>query len=236
MTKDPWKKIRQTCFGNIEPIVELLAVSSFVLKDSTNTDSVAYTESLPALSAGTSYDKKISTIAEAKDLNKKLIRMEHLVPLESVQFNFSVKGISKACGAQLSRHRIGQGHVSLSRRYTRQKANFIYPLFDYIEEEPVVRSLYTQLSAYCETSLIHYKSMLDEGVKKQDSRLFMPVNVATERSWWINARALRDLFRLRLDPAAEWEIRRVSFILLDIVYTITPSLFQDIYEKYVDIS
>ena len=236
MIKDPWKKIRQACFGNIEPTIDLVAMSSFTSNDVTDMDSVAYTESLPALAAGTSYDKKVNTTAEAKALNKKLIKMEHLVPLESVQFNFLVRGISKACGAQLSRHRIGQGHVSLSRRYTKQKANFIYPLFDYVEEEPIVRSLYTQLSVYCETSLAHYKSMLDDGVKKQDSRLFMPVNVATERSWWINARALRDLFRLRLDPAAEWEIRRVSFILLDIVYKITPSLFQDIYEKYVDIS
>ena len=60
----------------------------------------------------------------------------------------------------------------------------------------------------------------------------MPVSVSTERQWWINARALRDFFRLRLDLAAEWEIRRLAYMLLDLVYMLTPSLFEDIYEKF----
>lgn len=49
-----------------------------------------------------------------------------------------------------------------------------------------------------------------------------------ERVWWINARALRDFFRLRLAPDAEWEIRRIALMLYDIVIELTPSLFEDI--------
>ena len=221
---DPWKEIRKGCFGNVEPSVELIAktepLGDFDI------------EELPALSASISYGSEVKGIWGAKKLNQQLIQKLHLTPLESVSFNFLVSGISKACGAQLSRHRIGQGHVSLSRRYTKQKSSFIYPLFDYLEDEATVRHLYQVISDTNRSALSSYKNLLDNDAKKGDARLVMPVSVSTERQWWINARALRDFFRLRLDLAAEWEIRRLAYMLLDLVYMLTPSLFEDIYEKF----
>ena len=152
-----------------------------------------------------------------------------------VQYHFLVKNISKACSAQASRTRIGSGHVSLSRRYTLQNKSFCYPRLNYIEDEATAKHIYQIMSDANRRSLHNYTSLLDNGVKKGDSRLVMPVCVATSRSWWLNARSLRYFLNLRLHPSAEDEIRILSFLLLDVVYKVTPSLFQDIYDKYMEL-
>lgn len=229
--KDKWAYLRKDLFGNVEPNVILLALTQPI----GNFDPQEYhdlVEKIPADAASVSYGKTIATTDAAKKLNKKLIEMGHLTPLEAVQFNFKVTGISKACSSQMSRHRVGQGHVGLSRRYTEQRPEFVYPLFDYIEDEQTARKLYVLLSDSNEIQFAKCNALRAEGVKKQDARMIMPVSIATERNWFINARALRDFFRLRLDPAAEWEIRRLARQLLNIVMHITPSLFCDIEKKF----
>ena len=65
-------------------------------------------------------------------------------------------------------------------------------------------------------------------IHKEDARFVIPVSTATERSWWINVRALRDFFRLRLAKDAEWEIRRLAQMMFNIVYPLLPSLFEDV--------
>jgi thymidylate synthase (FAD) len=229
---DPWTEIRKKiCFGNEEPKIELVAITT-PIGSYNHEDPKGDIECIPAIAAGTSYNKEATSIEKAKALNKKLIKMGHNVPLESLTYNFYVTGLSKAAGAQWSRHRIGAGHVSLSRRYTQQQPKFVYPTLNYIKNKDEVEATYKLMSGACENAYRAYKFLIDTGAKKQDARLIMPVNVATTRNAWANARALRDFFRLRLDPAAEEEIRRLAFILLDIVFTATPSLFEDIVEKF----
>lgn len=239
MIKDPWKIIRnEICFGNVEPSVVLVANSFVTSSKYGNDDPWNYPEYLPALSAMISYGSQINSIEKAKALNRNLVKRGHLTPLESLQFNFRVLGISKICGAQISRHRVGQGHVSGSRRFREQSPEFVYPLLSYIETEEEVRSIYSVMSAGVkdcyERSLQLQQPII--GVKKSDARYIISASTATARNWWINARALRDFFKLRLAPDAEWEVRRVAFMLLEIVYKETPSLFEDIYAKYTTTS
>lgn len=232
---DPWKHIRATCFGNVEPNVRLQAITTHAviaegrIVKGPDPDS---TEMLPAISAGISYGKEINTLSplELKALNKKLVKLNHLTPLESIQFNFFVSGISKACGAQLSRHRIGQGHVSLSRRYTEQKPEFVYPILDYISDPEEVKTIYGVNSGGIQDTYERYSQLRQPviGVKKADARYLIPVATATARHWWINARALRDFFRLRLHLTAEAEIRRLADMVFNIVIAATPSLFEDL--------
>jgi thymidylate synthase (FAD) len=231
---DPWKHIRATCFGNVEPSVRLQAITTHAvimegkIVKGPDPDS---TEILPAISAGISYGKETNTLSplELKRLNKKLVNLNHLTPLESIQFNFFVSGISKACGAQLSRHRIGQGHVSLSRRYTQQKPEFVYPMLNYVDDTDHARLIYDVISDGIQDAYERYEQLRKPiiGVKKGDARYLIPVATATSRHWWVNARALRDFFRLRLHPTAEAEIRRLAAMVYNIAMTATPSLFED---------
>jgi thymidylate synthase ThyX len=44
----------------------------------------------------------------------------------------------------------------------------------------------------------------------------------------MNFRAMRNLFKLRLDKTAQWEIREMSGLILDIVKPLAPNVFFDI--------
>ena len=106
---DPWKQLRSECFGNVEPEVVLEAVTvplDNLNKPSDSRDFWDPIETMPAWSAAISYgsrEKMAHDLERRKSLNRKLIDLGHLTPIESLQFNFRVSGISKACGAQISR-------------------------------------------------------------------------------------------------------------------------------------
>lgn len=265
---DPWYSLRQELFGNVEPEVRLEGVTSPLELNgdiySINSPVSTYygdtgldvdwktIEQLPALAAGTSYGSKEKLENDpdrAIKLNKKLIELGHHVPLEIVTYVFNISGISKACGAQLSRYR-HTGHVSASRRYQQQKPAFVYPMLSYIKDKDSASTLLTQMEIVYQKTHAIYQLMRGESdcvennaqiqdylkhnnpIHKEDARLIMPVASATERTWWCNARELRHIFSQRLAKDAEWEIRRLAQMLFNIVYPLTPSLFEDIKERF----
>jgi thymidylate synthase (FAD) len=259
--EDKWKHLRKDLYGNVEPKVKLEAITMPLYPctdlegnpkeepefqyDHTCYDNIygihfKAIEQLPAIAAGVSYgskEKMENDSERAIKLNKKLISQGHLTPFESVQLNFFVSGISKICGAQISRHRVGQGHVSASRRFQTAEPRFVYPTLDYIDDEGEASSYLSRLSQiYSESYQYYYKWFRDMGLHKEDSRLCLPISYATERTWWINVRALRDFFRLRLAADSEWEIRRLAWMMYDLVCPLMPSLFEDILEEKITIS
>ncbi|MDA8406166.1 MAG: FAD-dependent thymidylate synthase [Deltaproteobacteria bacterium] len=235
---DPWKELRSSCFGNVEPEIILEAVT-VPLKNLSphieNSELWETIETIPAWSAAISYgsrEKMADDMERKKSLNRKLIGLGHMTPLESLQFNFRVTGISKACGAQMSRHRIGQGHVSSSRRFQAQGAAFVYPLLSYITEEADAKDALMKLSSANKKAYEIYEDLRNSNkLRKEDARRAIPVASSQERVWWINARALRDFLRLRLPKDAEWEIRRIAVMLYNLVLEATPSLFEDMVIK-----
>ncbi len=235
---DPWKHLRKDCFGNQEPEVTLEAVTAPIElfeKQIDNTQLWSSVETMPAWSAAISYGSREKLSGDRNkqiSLNRKLIELGHHTPLESIQFNFHVAGISKACGAQLSRHRIGQGHVSSSRRFQSQGMSFVYPLLAYIKNEAEAEAALKVISDVNQKAFEIYEKLREESkLHKEDARRIIPVASSQERIWWVNARALRDFFRLRLPRDAEWEIRRLAIMIFNIVNGIAPSLFEDVIVK-----
>ncbi len=235
---DPWKELRSSCFGNVEPEIILEAVTVPLENLGTRMekrDLWETIETLPAWSAAISYgsrEKMADDMERKRSLNRKLIGLGHMTPIESLQFNFRVSGISKACGAQMSRHRIGQGHISSSRRFQAQGAAFVYPLLSYITDETDARDALMKFSDVNRKAYEIYEDLRNSNkLHKEDARRAIPVASSQERVWWINARALRDFLRLRLPKDAEWEIRRIAVMLYNLVSEATPSLFDDIVIK-----
>ena len=234
--KDKWRHLREKLWANTEPSVELIAMTIPGVFD--NEDSAHYFNTsgvhfhpehiepivAQAASVSTGIDPKNSAA-----LTRKLLELKHYTPLEAIQFNFHVSGISKACGAQMSRHRIGQGHVSSSRRYQEQGIQFVYPALENINSEETARAIYCATSDTYKTAYDQYLSLRHLGVKKSDARYLIPTASAQSRVWWINARALRDFLALRLHHSAEFEIRRLAGMVLIIVSKVTPNLFYDIH-------
>ena len=217
---DPWFDLRQNLFGNVEPYVEMEAMTEPLIPYGS--------EEIPARSAGVSYGSrdKLDT-NRIKSLTHSLLERGHFTPFESVQYNFLITGISKACGSQLSRHRIGGGHISKSRRFVEQNAYFVYPTLDYIDNKSIVESILKRIEEQHISAFEAYTCIRKKGAHKEDARRVIPVSTATERAWWINVRALRDFLRLRLAADAEWEIRRLAGMLLTKVREFHPSFYED---------
>lgn len=232
---DKWKHIRKSLWANTEPEVSLVGLTCPGNFDPNDDDIYfranginfhpEHIEQIVARAAS------VSTGVNVKDvnrLNRSLIKLGHHTPLEAIQFNFHVVGISKACGAQISRHRVGQGHVSSSRRYQEQGIQFVYPILDSTEDADDARKIYALTQDSYKDAYFTYTSLRKLGAKKGDARYVIPTASASERIWWVNARALRDFLQLRLHPTAESEIRRLAIMIHGIVSKITPTLFEDI--------
>ena len=215
---DPWKYLREDgIFGNTEPEVKLIAISK--------ADFIS-PEALPAISAGISYGTEIGDLDRAKELNHKLIKMSHDTPLEAVQYNLHISGISKLCGSQISRYR-HTGHISSSRRFRKQQPTFVYPMLANIHYSRDVKEILSYMSQQYESAHNAYL-YLRNTLTKQDARYIIPASTATERHMWLNAREARHIFKQRLAPDAEPEIRRLAFLMLEVLSQATPSLFEDI--------
>lgn len=246
--KDKWVGIRQSLFGNVEPKIELVSLTcpgswgsdgkdSFFIPTSEYSGSPEFSEVVypGCIESQVAQAAQVSTGVVVKDaisLNKKLISMGHMVPVEFVAFTFMITGISKACSSQISRHRISS-IVSSSRRYQSQQPSFVYPGLESITNEVEAKNIYTIIETSYRVAYNTYTKLRESDTKKGDARYLVPVGSATSKMWNINARSLRNFLQLRLDPAAEWEIQRLSKLILNIVMSATPSLFEDIEKKFV---
>jgi thymidylate synthase (FAD) len=73
-----------------------------------------------------------------------------------------------------------------------------------------------------------YEELQSLGVRNQELRRLMPVGWSTAAYVYVNARSLRHFFELRLEKSAEWEIRRLAYLMFDDVMAMAPSLFEDL--------
>lgn len=221
--KDRWKHLRKNLFRNVEPSIELVLMS----EPQGRYKELLTTETAPGYTARASHESK-GTQEDDIRLNKFLIKKAHRTPLEAVAFTFYVNGITKSLQNQWVRHRIGVGWTFRSTRHVPADQNeFVYCTYDYIDDEDKVRQLLTIDERVARTAIELFKKKRSLGATKQDSRKIMPVFWNTPCYFYCNASSLRYLFSLRLEKDAEWEIRRMSRMMWEIVIKETPSLFED---------
>lgn len=221
--RDRWKHLRKNLFRNVEPKIELVAITQPVGRFK----KLCTSETLPAFTARASHESE-GTPKDDIRLNKFLIKKGHHTPLEAVAFTFYVYGITKSLQNQWVRHRIGVGWTYRSTRYVPADQNeFVYCTYDYIDDEEKARDLLALDEFIARTAIQNFAVKRNLGATKQDSRKIMPVFWNTPCHFYCNTRSLRYLFNLRLKKDAEWEIRRMSRMMYDIVMQETPSLFED---------
>lgn len=154
------------------------------------------------------------------------IRQGHDSVIEHASFTFRVEGISRTCLAQLTRHRIASYSVRSMRFVEEKDAAFVVPgsLHDVpweVSQEAMKAVRQAQRA---------YANLVASGMPKEDARLFLPLGTPTIVVLTMNARALRHFFSVRLDSAAQWEIRELARQMLKLVRGVAPKLFEDIEE------
>jgi len=151
-----------------------------------------------------------------------LMRSGHWGPFEHPSATFAVKGVSRSCMAQITRHRhasfdvMSLRYVELSGEQDLEEA-FVYP--ETFEAEEVVsregvsdiemdaderRELADDVYRKC---IDAYTDLVEAGVPKEDARMLLPIGTKVNMTFTMNARSLMHLFDMRLKADAQWEIR-----------------------------
>lgn len=173
--------------------------------------------SLAELAASVCYDSKPT---KRCDIVKQCIASGHMSVLEHVSFTFHIQGISRACLAQLSRHR----HISLSvrsQRYCREDN------FQYVNPFPEGSFGAAEFEDYMEEARANYVDMVDAGVAPEDARAVLPNACCTELYMTANARALIEMSHLRMCKRAQREIRELFEKIRNCFLYFSPVLTQN---------
>ncbi len=161
---------------------------------------------------------------KAEALVGRLMSYGHLSPIEHVSFTFGVEGVSRALLAQLTRHRIASFSVQ-SQRYVAKETGTDYIL------PPSIRALGEEAAKEYEAQMKtingFYAVWLEKGIPAEDARFLLPNAAETRLVMTMNARELRHFFALRCCNRAQWEIRRLAWVMLGIVRREAPALFHN---------
>jgi thymidylate synthase (FAD) len=145
-----------------------------------------------------------------------LNEMKHESPIEHAVFTFSVSGISRACMAQFTRHRIASFSVK-SQRYVDEK-NFKFLTPPSLRNDPEFAATMAKLHDI-------YLDLKKKGHPNEDARFVLPNSCNTQLITTMNARSLRNFFTLRCCHRAQWEIRDVANKMLRECKKVAPLLF-----------
>lgn len=141
----------------------------------------------------------------------------HMSVFEHAYFTFHVAGISRACLAQLSRHR----HFSLSVRSQRYcdegNVRCVLPLAATKEQDEILSQSYKD-------STDKYAFLVSAGVAKEDARMVLPNAAETELYVSMNARALIEASHLRLCSRAQREIQDLFYQMRSCVGVVSPEI------------
>ena len=167
--------------------------------------------------ASVCYDSKPT---ENLKIVKQCIASRHMSVLEHVSFTFHIQGISRACLAQLSRHR----HISLSvrsQRYCREDD------FQFVNPFPDGSFGAAEFEEYMEDARANYADMVDDGIKPEDARAVLPNACCTELYLTANARALIEMSHLRMCRRAQREIRELFYAIRSCLRHVSPIVAQN---------
>lgn len=167
-----------------------------------------------------------------------LMDLGHESPLEHISFTFAVQGISRACLAQLTRHRIASYSVRSQRYVSEAQCSFVVPPEIERNEEAKVcfqNAVSQSLVAYKELVKVMKASYVEGGMDardaqkkaQEDARFVLPNACVTQLMVTMNARELLHFFSLRCCMRAQWEIRELADMMLKLCREAAPNIFRN---------
>lgn len=141
----------------------------------------------------------------------------HLSVYEHSYFTFHVTGISRACLAQLTRHRHFSFSVRSQRYCDESRAEPVLPTSTDEDQDGIIADAY-------DYAWDAYDRLIKDGVAKEDARMVLPNGAPTELYASMNARALIEASHLRLCRRAQFEIRSLFMAMQCCVAPIAPDI------------
>jgi thymidylate synthase (FAD) len=166
-------------------------------------------------------------------LRDRVLSRGHWGILEHLDFQFAIRGISRACSHQLVRHRIAS-YAQQSQRYV-DKAAFRYVVPESMRQCPEALDLFRETmnllgDRYEQMQQLLHQAYPDESKEavNQDARFILPNACETEMIMTVNGRQLLEISRKRLCSRAQWEIRALFERIRDLVQATVPVVFDNL--------
>ena len=198
-----------------------------------------FDELMENVEGGTLEDRKETLIQH-------LMGHGHFGPFEHPQATFAIKGISRSCMAQITRHR----HVSFDVQSMRYVSFDDVDPADVHEGEMVVvppsvsdpdwvgrnqdtgpvddetaerrEELFRDT---IENAFESYKELLDMGLPPEDARFVLPIGTKVNMVMSMNARMLMHVADMRAAADSQWEIRQMTEEVLELAAEWCPITF-----------
>ncbi|MFB6160809.1 MAG: FAD-dependent thymidylate synthase [Haloferacaceae archaeon] len=206
----------------------------------------SFEEIMSPVEGGTLEEKKRTLISHLLDHG-------HFGPFEHPSATFGIKGMSRSCMAQITRHR----HVSFDIRSMR------YVSFDDVDpadveegalvvtppsatdpdwvgrnqqtgqvDEATVERREEVFRESVRRSVEDYQELLDLGMPPEDARFVLPIGTEVNVVMSMNARMLMHVADMRAAADSQWEIREMTERVLDLAAEWCPITFEH-YEEHM---
>lgn len=142
----------------------------------------------------------------------------HQSVAEHANFTFEITGISRACLAQLTRHRLASFSVRSQRYCSEEGFGYVTPqkIKDNTNAYTIYRSLMTTIGSV-------YKFLTTEcGIENEDARFVLPNACETTLTMTVNLRELIHICNERMCSRAQWEIRALVHEMAACVVEVVP--------------
>ncbi len=149
---------------------------------------------------------------------RNLLALGHYSVLEFAVFSFRISGVSRACTAQLTRHRIAS-YAQQSQRYNKYVEGLEVVVPDSVGK---FKERFTTLALQTQE---FYKELLDNGVPAEDARYILPIGAESVINIQMNARTLREFFAKRRCLKTQWELRLIADHMFMIASSVAPNIF-----------
>jgi len=146
--------------------------------------------------------------------------------IEHACATFEISGISRACSHQLVRHRLASYSQESQRYVDMSDPEWVVP--PQIARDSEALCIWND---FVETAKTTYRRLRELGIKKEDARFLLPNATATRLMMTANYRELLHVFRLRISPHAQWEIRELCVRMLEAIYPQAPSVFGALWDE-----
>jgi thymidylate synthase (FAD) len=201
---------------------------------------LSFEEAMSSIEGETIEEKKRTLIGHLLDHG-------HFGPFEHPQATFAIKGISRSCMAQITRHR----HVSFDVRSMRYVSFDDVDPADVAEGELVVtppsatdpdwigrnqrggsvdeETVERREEVFRESvrrSVEEYQELLDLGMPPEDARFVLPIGTEVNMIMSMNARMLMHVADMRAAADSQWEIRQMTESVLDLAEEWCPITFE----------
>lgn len=175
--------------------------------------------------------------SDADRLVREIVGHGHTSTLEHISFTFSVSGMSRACLAQLTRHRVGWSYSVQSQRYVKMNSGgkhggfeYVLPDLEYVDKKQeegrtfaTGKGCLAEMVKCMEECQRTYDRLVGWGVKAEDARMVLPQAATCNLTVSCNLRAFLDGYAKRaLNGHAQAEIRTLFEMMADEIVKVEP--------------